>query len=106
MKEERKERGKKGRAERKPISLKRKCPPNREEGRGFSFCLEIETWLKRDKRSGAPPLHRLHRHRGKRKRGGNIAKEREGQLIGKISAVIFLALPLSVLFFPTPCRGI
>ncbi len=31
-----------------------------------------------------------------------IAKEREGQLIGKISAVIFLALPLSVLFFPLP----
>ncbi len=81
MKEERKERGKKGRAERKPISLKRKCLPNREEGRGFSFCLEIGTWLKRDKRSGAPPLHRLHRHRGKRKRGKILRRRGKDNLL-------------------------
>ncbi len=77
MKEERKERGRRGGRNGNPFRLSANAPPppNREEGRGFSFCLEIETWLKRDKRSGAPPLHSLHRHRGKRKRGGKYCEE-------------------------------
>ena len=102
LKEERKERGRRGGRNGNPFRLSANASPIGKKGEVFHSALKLRLGSKETKEAVHPRCTVCIGTVGRERGGGNIAKKREGQLIGKISAVIFLALPLSVLFFPLP----